>query len=69
LAEDLMRTDVRPLTPDDTLARAQELFVENDLPALPVLRDRRQPEFMGMVRRHDIARAYLRRVHGPAPLD
>ncbi len=39
LAEDLMRTDVRPLTPDDTLDHAQELFVENDLLALPVVDD------------------------------
>ena len=31
LAEDLMRTEVQPLTPDDTLDRALELFVENDL--------------------------------------
>ena len=30
VAEDLMRSDVRPLTPDDTLDRALELFVEND---------------------------------------
>ena len=30
LTEDLMRSDVRPLTPDDTLDRALELFVEND---------------------------------------
>jgi CBS domain-containing protein len=69
LAEDLMRTDVRPLTPNDTLAHAQELFVENDLLALPVVQDRQQRAFVGMVRRHDIATAYLRRVHGPAPLE
>ena len=31
VAEDLMRSDVRPLTPDDTLDRALELFVENDV--------------------------------------
>ena len=31
LAEDLMRSDVQPLTPDETLDRALELFVENDL--------------------------------------
>jgi CIC family chloride channel protein len=69
LAEDLMRTDVRPLTPGDTLAHAQELFVENDLLALPVVNDRQQREFVGMVRRHEVATAYLRRVHGPAPLE
>ena len=37
LVEDLMRSDIRPLTPDDTLDQAQELFVENDLLALPVV--------------------------------
>ena len=37
LAEDLMRTEVLPLTPDDTLDRALELFVENDLLTLPVV--------------------------------
>ena len=31
LAADLMRGDVQPLTPEDTLDRALELFVENDL--------------------------------------
>ncbi len=51
------------------MAHTQELFVENDLPALPVVKDRRPREFVGMVRRHDIASAYLRRVHGPAPLE
>jgi CIC family chloride channel protein len=66
LAEDLMRTDVRPLTPGDTLDRALELFVENDLPALPVVDDLVEREVVGMVRRHEIASAYLRRVHGPA---
>ncbi len=35
LAEDLMRTDVRPLAPDDTLDRALELFVKNDLLRCP----------------------------------
>jgi CIC family chloride channel protein len=69
LAEDLVRTNVRPLTPDDTLDRALELFVENDLLALPVVRDLEQREVVGMVRRHEIASAYLRRVHGPASTD
>jgi CIC family chloride channel protein len=70
LAADLMRTDVRPLTPEDSLDRALELFVENDLPALPVVRDRQQRELVGMVRRHEIASAYLRHVHGTAaPLE
>jgi chloride channel protein, CIC family len=64
LAEDLMRGDIRPLTPGDTLDRALELFVENDLLALPVVDDLKARHVVGMVRRFEIASAYLRRVHG-----
>ena len=64
VAEDLMRSDVRPLTPDDTLDRALELFVENDLPALPIVADLQQRKVMGMIRRQEISSAYLRHVHG-----
>ena len=60
-----MRTDIRPLTPDDTLDRALELFVENDLLALPVVNDLSQRQVVAMVRRHEISSAYLRRVQGP----
>jgi CIC family chloride channel protein len=66
LAEDLMRSDIRPLTPDDTLDRAQELFVENDLLALPVVDGLETRHVIAMVRRFDIASAYLRHVHGPS---
>jgi CIC family chloride channel protein len=65
-AEDLMRTDVRPLTPDDTLDRALELFVENDLLVLPVVDDLEHRRVAGMVHRHEISSVYLRRVQGPA---
>jgi CIC family chloride channel protein len=68
-AEDLMRTDVRPLTPDDTLDRALELFVENDLLALPVVDDLKQRRVIGIVHRHEISSAYLRRVQGPARME
>ena len=66
LAADLMRSDIRPLTPDDTLDRALELFVENDLLALPVVNDLEQRKVIGIVRRFEIASAYLRHIHGPA---
>jgi len=66
LAEDLMRVDVRPLTPDTTLDHALELFVESDLLALPVVNDLEQRRVVGMVRRREISSAYLRHVHGPA---
>jgi CIC family chloride channel protein len=65
LAADLMRTRVSPLHADDRLDRAVELFVENNLDALPVIDNARR--IVGLVRRADIARSYLQRVHGPAP--
>jgi CBS domain-containing protein len=65
MAEDLMRSDVDPLQPEDPLDRAMELFVENDLLALPIVDDLRQRRVIGMVRRFDIARTYLRHVQGP----
>jgi CIC family chloride channel protein len=68
-AQDLMRADVRPLTPDDTLDRALELFVENDLLVLPVVDDLKQRQILGTVHRHEISSAYLRRVQGPAPTE
>ncbi len=66
VAEDLMRSDVRPLTPEDTLDRALELFVENDVLALPIVVDLQQRQVAGMIRRQEIASAYLRHVHGAA---
>jgi len=64
LAEDLMRSDTRPLQPDDQLDRALELFVENDLLALPIVNNLNEMKVIGIVRRYDIASAYLRHVHG-----
>ena len=37
LAADLMRSDVRPLHPEDRLDLGMQLFAENDLSALPVV--------------------------------
>ena len=65
LATDLMRS-VQPLTPDDSLERASELFVANDLPELPVVSKEDGKKFLGMVRRTEVARVYLRRVQGDA---
>ena len=64
LAADLMRSDVQPLTPEDSLDRAQELFVENDLLTLPIVNDLQRRQVIGMVRRFDIASAYWHRLHG-----
>lgn len=66
LATDMMWSGVRPLLPDDTLDRALELFIENDLPALPVVDGLESRKLMGMLGRFDIASAYLRHIHGPA---
>ena len=39
LVTDMMRTDIRPLQMEDQLDQALELFVENDLLALPIVDD------------------------------
>jgi CBS domain-containing protein len=64
LAADLMRTDVEPLHLDDRVDRALELFVENDLTALPVVDRSPDRKVLGVVKRSDISNAYLRHVHG-----
>lgn len=64
VAADLMRSDVKPLVPDDSLERAYELFVENELQALPVVVDRKEKRVLGLVRRSDVASAYLRLLYG-----
>jgi CBS-domain-containing membrane protein len=63
LAADLMRGGIKPLRPTHTLDRAQELFVENDLYALPVVDE--DNKVLGIVKRSDLARMYLKHVHGP----
>jgi CIC family chloride channel protein len=63
VAVDLMRDDIEPLTPQDSLERAIEVFAENDLQEVPVVNARPDNKLVGMVRRTDIARVYLRRVH------
>jgi CIC family chloride channel protein len=65
VAYDLMRTEVNPLHPEDPLDRAAELFAENNLEALPVVSGA-DSCLVGMVRRSDIAKTYLRHVHGAA---
>lgn len=69
VAEDLMRAGVKPLTSGDSLERAVELFAENDLSELPVVSLNDSRQLLGMVRRTDVARAYLRRVHSQAATD
>jgi CIC family chloride channel protein len=70
LAVDLMRGNVSPLHPEDRLDRAMELFVENDLLALPVVDGTPEGRVIGIVKRADISSTYLRHVHGvPSPAE
>jgi CBS domain-containing protein len=63
LAADLMRTDLTPLKPDDSLDRALELFVESDRLALPVVDGTAEQHVIGVVKRSEISSTYLRHVH------
>lgn len=62
IAADLMRSNLRPLPSDSSLDEAQEIFVQNDLVALPVVDNNKR--VIGIVKRSDISRIYLRHVHG-----
>jgi chloride channel protein, CIC family len=66
LAADLMRTRMTPLLPGQDLRQALELFVENDLMALPVIVSPEDRRVVGIVRRSDITSAYLHKLHGPS---
>lgn len=65
IAADLMRSDVVPLTADDRLDRALELFVDSGLPVLPVVEAEPSARIVGLVKRSDVSRMYLRYVQGP----
>jgi CIC family chloride channel protein len=64
IAADLVRVKVTPLVPQDSVDRAMELFVVNDLLELPVVADLNALNVVGTVRRMDIAAGYLRRLQG-----
>ena len=53
-----------PLHPDDRLDLGMQLFAENDLPVLPVVDGTPQNRVIGLVRRSDLSKAYLRKLHG-----
>jgi CIC family chloride channel protein len=63
VAEDLMRTNVTPLEPNDTLDRALESFIDSDCLDLPVVNDAQNRKVIGIVRRSDISSTYLKHVH------
>lgn len=62
VAEDLMRTDLVPLTPEDTLDVALERLVASDLGALPVVENHQSRRFLGLIHRSEVIRAYLQRL-------
>ena len=64
LAADLTRADVTPLTTEDWLDYAQEQFVEQDSPALPVVNSREDCKVLGLAKRLDVASAYMQHVRG-----
>jgi CIC family chloride channel protein len=64
IAADLMRADITPLRPEDTLDRALELFVESDRLALAVVDGTPEQHVIGIVKRSEISSMYLRHVHG-----
>ena len=41
--------------------------MENDVLALPIVADLQERQVIGMIRRQEIAAAYLRRMHGALP--
>ena len=59
-----MRSDVQPLHPEDQLDLGMQLFAENDLLVLPVVDGSPQNRVVGLVRRSDLAKAYLRKLQG-----
>ncbi len=66
IAADLMRTQVTPVVREESLERVYELFVENELHALPVVNNLQEKRVLGLVRRSDVASAYLRLLYGRA---
>jgi CBS domain-containing protein len=58
--------EVTPLQVEDRLDRAVELFVENDVPVLPVVDGSQGHRVLGVVKRADVASSYLSHVHGVA---
>jgi CIC family chloride channel protein len=64
VAADLVRSDVRPLHEDDPLDVGMYLFAENDLLVLPVVDHSPKDRVLGLVRRSDLAKAYLTKLQG-----
>ncbi len=64
VAADLMRGGITPLVAADRLDHAMELFVEDNLFALPVVDDSPERRVIGLVKRSDVSSTYLRYLQG-----
>ena len=64
LAADLMRSDVTPLLASESLENVYAAFVETGYQALPVVDNLQNRRVQGMVRRGEVASAYLRLLYG-----
>ncbi len=69
VAGDLMRTEVTPILADDSLLAAQEAFIENDVMSLPVIDNEDDRRVIALLKRFDVASAYLRMAQGSADKD
>ncbi len=66
LAADLMRTEITPVTREDSLEDAYGTFVETEVQTLPVVDNQQERRVVGVIHRADVASAYLRLLYGPA---
>lgn len=64
LAADLMHTDVTPVLAGESLENVYAAFVESGYQALPVVDNLEDRRVQGMVRRGEVASAYLRLLYG-----
>jgi CIC family chloride channel protein len=67
LAADLMRSDVEPVLAEESIETVYASFVESELPALPVVDNLEDRRVQGIVRRADVATAYLKLLYGGDP--
>jgi CIC family chloride channel protein len=64
IAADLMRADITPVLRADSLLAAQEAFIESDVMALPVIDNAENRRVIALLKRFDVASAYLRMAQG-----
>jgi CBS-domain-containing membrane protein len=64
LAADVMRTDIIPLLADDSVEQAMELCAEFDVLALPVVDSHASNQPIGIVRRSQLASAFMKQLEG-----